>query len=145
LPRRKPIRRNPLHPTDTGRQLGTQETGVGRLVRDAPDGGQPKIDRGRRISALFEVNPVSKHDGAVKCETRLRTVPGDELANRGVVGSLATGGCQAVEDGCLGVFEVLERQDALRWLLLARFRLRASATASFTVADSFTAVSLLRQ
>ena len=78
-----------FHSTDTRRQFGTQEAGIGRLVGDAPDGGQPKIDRGRRISALFEVNPVSKHDGAVEREARLRTVPGDELANRMVVGALA--------------------------------------------------------
>jgi hypothetical protein len=71
---------------DTGRQFGTQEAGVGRLVRDAPDGGQPTIDRGRRISALFEVNPISKHDGAVKRETGLGTVPADELTNGVVVG-----------------------------------------------------------
>jgi len=31
-------------------------------VRDTPDGGQPKIDRRRRISPLFEVNP---DDGAL--------------------------------------------------------------------------------
>jgi eukaryotic-like serine/threonine-protein kinase len=67
-----------------------------------------------------------------------------ELANRVVVGTLTAGGRQAVQHVRLGVFEGLERQDALRWLL-ARFRLRASATASFTVADSFTAVSLLRR
>jgi hypothetical protein len=57
---------HPLHPTDTRRQFWTQEAGIGRLVRDAPDGGQPKVDRGRRIFALFEVNPISKHDGAVE-------------------------------------------------------------------------------
>jgi hypothetical protein len=30
---------------------------------------------------------------------------------------LATCGGQAVEDGCLGLFKVWQRQDALRWLL----------------------------
>jgi hypothetical protein len=59
--------------------LGTEEASVGRLVRDAPDRGQPKIDGGRRISALFEVNPVTKQDSAIEREARLRTVPGDEL------------------------------------------------------------------
>jgi hypothetical protein len=57
-----------LHAADTRRQFRTQEPRVGRLVRDAPNGGQPKIDRGRRISALFEVNPISEHDGAVEGE-----------------------------------------------------------------------------
>jgi hypothetical protein len=74
-----------LHPSDTGHELTTQEAGVGRLVCDPPDRGEPKIDRGRRIFALFEVNPVSVHDGAVEREANST---GDELANRVVVGSL---------------------------------------------------------
>src|SRR5260370_1012327 len=75
---------HPLHATNTGCQFGTQEAGVGRLVRDAPDGSKPKVDRGRRVSLLFKVNTVAEHNGAVERETRLRTVPGDELAD-GVV------------------------------------------------------------
>jgi len=58
-----------LDATDPGGQFRTQEAGVGRLVRDAPDGGQSKIDRGRPVSALFEVNPVSKHHRAIERET----------------------------------------------------------------------------
>jgi hypothetical protein len=73
-------------------------------------------DRGRRIPALFEVNPVPEHVGAVECKAGLRTIPDDELANGVIVGSLAAGGRQ--------VFEVRERQNALRRLLLARLRLR---------------------
>lgn len=34
-----------LHASNTGRELRTQETGVGGLVRDSPDGREPKIDR----------------------------------------------------------------------------------------------------
>ena len=49
---------HPLHATNTGCQFRTQEAGVGRLVRDAPDGSKPKVDRGRRVSPLFKVNPV---------------------------------------------------------------------------------------
>src|SRR5205807_501514 len=93
------------------------------LVRDAPDRGEPKIDRGRRIFALFEVNPVPEHDGAVEREAGLRTVPGDELANRVIVGSLAARRRQAVQDGRLGVFEIRGRQNPLGRPLLARFRL----------------------
>jgi hypothetical protein len=88
-----------------------------------PDGGQPNIDRGRRISALFEVNPISKHDGAVKRETGLRTVPTDELAYGVVVGSLAAGGREAVQNRRCRVFEVGKLQNPLRRLLLVRFRL----------------------
>ena len=113
-----------LHAADTGRQFGTQEPRVGRLVRDAPDGGQPKIDRSRCVSALFEVNPIPEHDGAVEREAGLRTVPGNELADRVVVGALPAGGCQGIQHRRLAVFEVWEGQTPLRRLLLARFRLR---------------------
>jgi len=101
------------HATNTGRQLGTQEAGVGRLVCDAPDGGQSEIDRGRCVSTLLEMNPVAEHDGAVEREARLRTVPDDELANGMVVRPLAAGGCETVQDRRLGVFEVRKGEDAL--------------------------------
>jgi len=112
-----------LHATNAGGQFGAQEAGVGCLIRNAPYGSEPKVDRGRRISPLFEVNPVTEHDGAVEGEARLRTVPGNELANRVLVSSLAAGRRQAVQDGRLGVFEVGKRQNALRRLLLASVRL----------------------
>jgi hypothetical protein len=117
-----------LHSTDTGRQFGTQKAGVGRLVGDAPNRGQSKIDGGRRISSLFGVNPISKHHCAVEREARIRAIPGDELANR--VGALAASRRQAVEHRRLGVFEVRERQDALRRFLLARFRLTSLVSRS---------------
>jgi hypothetical protein len=69
--------------TDACRQFRTQETDVGRLVRHATNGGEPKVDRGRRIPALFEVNPIPEHDSPVEREAGLRTAPRDELANGG--------------------------------------------------------------
>ena len=60
-------------------------------------------------SPLFEVISIAEHDGAVESEAGLRTVPGDELADRVLVGSLAAGRRQAVEDGRFGVFEVGKR------------------------------------
>ena len=70
-----------LHPPNAGRQFRAEEAGVGCLVRNPPDGGQPEVDRRRSISPLLEVNPVSEHDGAVESEAGLRTIPSDELAN----------------------------------------------------------------
>jgi len=49
---------HPFHATDACGQFGTQEAGVGRLVRHAPDGSEPKVDRGGRISALLKLNPI---------------------------------------------------------------------------------------
>ena len=76
-----------FHRRDACRRFRTQETDVGRLVRHTPNRGEPKIDRGRRIPTLFEVNPVPEHNCAVEGEARLRAVPRDELANGVIVGS----------------------------------------------------------
>jgi hypothetical protein len=59
------------------------------------------------------VNPVAEHDRPVERETGLRAIPRDEFADRVIVGPLAAGGREAVQDGCLGVFEVGQRQDPL--------------------------------
>jgi len=45
---------HPRHATNTGCQFGTQEAGVGRLVRDAPAGSEPKIDRGRLADSFID-------------------------------------------------------------------------------------------
>ena len=77
-----------LHPANTGRQLRAQKTGVGGLVRHAANSGQPKIDRRRRVSALFEVDPVMEHNGAIEREPGLRAVPRHELPDGVVVRAL---------------------------------------------------------
>ena len=73
----------------------------------------------------------SGEHGAVECEARLRAVPGDELANRVLVGPLAAGGRQAVEDCGLGVFEIGQGEDAFGRFLTTGLGMWASATASF--------------
>src|SRR5262249_22056331 len=67
---------------------------------------------------------VSEHDNPVEREPGLRTVPGDELANRVVVGALAAGGRESVEHGGLGVFEVGGGKYTLGWSVPAEFRFR---------------------
>jgi hypothetical protein len=95
LLRRQPVSEpnaDPPHSPDASNTCGefrTEEAGVGRLVRDAPNGSEPKVDRGGCVFPLFKVNPVAEHNGAIEREARFRTVPGDELANCVVVGSLA--------------------------------------------------------
>jgi hypothetical protein len=61
---------------------------------------------GRGVVTLFEVDSVAEYDRAVKGEARLRAIPGDELPDGMVVRALAAGRGQAVEDGCLRLFEV---------------------------------------
>ena len=60
-----------LHSTNPGRLFGTEQTGIGRFVRHTPDRREPQVDRGRGIVALFEVDPITKDDGAVEREPRL--------------------------------------------------------------------------
>ena len=60
-----------LHPSNPGRQFGTEQAGIGRFVRHAPYRREPQVDRGRGIVSLFEVDPIAEHDGAVEREPRL--------------------------------------------------------------------------
>lgn len=60
-----------FHPPDSGRKLRTEQAGIGSLVRDAPNGGQAQVDRGRCVLLLFEVDSVSRDDSAIECEARL--------------------------------------------------------------------------
>jgi hypothetical protein len=59
-----------LHPSNPGSQFGTEQAGIGRFVRHAPDRGEPKVDRGRGIVSLFEVDSITEYDGAVEREPR---------------------------------------------------------------------------
>ena len=108
-----------LDTTNACGQFGTQQTGISRLVRDTADGGQPQIDGRGRVMTLLEVDAIAQNDGAVEGETGLRSVPGDELANRVLVGPLAAGGRQTVQHGCLGLFQVGKGQHPFGRLLLA--------------------------
>jgi hypothetical protein len=71
LPSRTPSPAHALHPSNPGRQFGAEQAGIGRFVRHTPDCGEPQVDRGRRIVSLFEVDSITKHDGAVEREPRL--------------------------------------------------------------------------
>jgi hypothetical protein len=47
-------------------QLRAQQTGVGRLARHATNRGEPKVDGGKRIPALLEMNAVAEHHRTVE-------------------------------------------------------------------------------
>ena len=59
-----------FHAPHAGGQFRPQKTGVCRLVRDAANGRQPQIGRGRRVPPLFEVM-LPEHNGAIEREARL--------------------------------------------------------------------------
>src|SRR5262245_56386371 len=97
-----------FHAADARRQFRTQESGVSGFISDTTDRRESQVDGRGCIVALLKVDPIAEDDRAVECQPRLRTVPGDELANGMVVGSLAAGGCEAVQDSRFGVFEIGE-------------------------------------
>jgi hypothetical protein len=123
-PSRTPIRRMPFTRRIPAASSGLRRPASAASYATRRTAGELKVDGGRRIPPLLKVNPISEHDGAVEREPGLRTVPGDELADRVVVGALPAGGCQAVQHRRLDVLEVWEGQNPFGRLLLARFRLR---------------------
>jgi hypothetical protein len=55
-----------FHAADSRRQFRTEEPGIGRFVRDTSDSSESKIDRGRRVVALFEVNAIRRTTARLK-------------------------------------------------------------------------------
>jgi hypothetical protein len=60
-----------------------EQSGIGGLVRNPPNGRQAQIDRCRCVLFLFEIDSVSEDHGAIECEARFGTVPVDEIAYGG--------------------------------------------------------------
>jgi hypothetical protein len=67
---------------DTGGEFGTENAGIGCLVRHTPDRGQAEVDRCRSKVPLFQVDSVSKHNRAIERQSRFRAVPVHELVDR---------------------------------------------------------------
>jgi hypothetical protein len=58
-------------PSNPGRKFRTQQSGIGGLVRDPPDGGDAQVDCCRCILLLFEKDSVSQDNGSIECEAWL--------------------------------------------------------------------------
>ena len=74
---------------DTGRKFGTEQAGIGCLVRHTPDSGQAEVDRCRGKVPLFQVDSVSKHNRAIERQSRFRAVAVHELVDRWLADVLA--------------------------------------------------------
>ena len=70
-----------LHAADARRQLGTQQTRIGSLVRQPPNRRQLLVDGIRGQTARFQVHAVANHHDAVEGQTGLRAIPEDELVD----------------------------------------------------------------
>ena len=134
-----------LSHTEYPRRFGAGKAVISGLVGDTPDGGEPQVDRRRRVVTLLEVNAIAENHWPVESEARLGTVPRDELADCVVVRPLTTGRREAVS--ALPSSRVRGR--ARRGHALAasscEISFSASVTASLTVADAFTESLSLRR
>src|SRR5262249_43901958 len=81
---------NPFHAANASGEFRTQQAGVRRLIRNSSNGREAQINRRRRVSSLFETDPVTQNDSSVERPSRLRAVPLDEFRDRVIVGSLPT-------------------------------------------------------
>ena len=74
-----------FNPMDSGGQFRAQQSTVSRLICHSPHGGHSYVDCCRCEAALFQVKPVPQSHRFVECQSRFRTIPGDELMDRMLV------------------------------------------------------------
>ena len=80
----------PLRSANARRQLRAQQTGVRRLIRKSPDGGEPNVDCRWSQIFLLQEEPIPKYNGPIEREARFGAVPPDELIDGVAVGFLRT-------------------------------------------------------
>ena len=61
---------DPFDAADSGGQFWTEQSEMGGLVGDPPNGRQVQIDRCWCVLFLFEIDPVSEDHGAIEREAR---------------------------------------------------------------------------
>src|SRR5438034_6995912 len=65
---------NSFHSSDTRAQFRAQQARIARLIGHAAYRRQAQIDRVRSVPFLFQVNPVSKHHGAIEGQAWLGAI-----------------------------------------------------------------------
>jgi hypothetical protein len=91
---------------DAGRKFWTEQAGIGCLVRYTPDRGQAEVNRCWSEVPLFQVDSVSKNNGAIESKSWFRAVPIDEFIYGMIVRSLSAFRGQTVQYGRLRLFEI---------------------------------------
>src|ERR1035441_2604811 len=77
----------PFHSLDASGQFRTEQSTVGRLVGQAPHGGQAHVDGRRRQKSRLQLDPVAQDNVLAEGQARLGTVPSDEIVDRVRIGS----------------------------------------------------------
>ena len=95
-----------LHSSDTRGEFWDEQTCICCFVGDSAHGGETEVDGRGGVTGLLEVDSVPKYHSAIECQSRFRAVPANKLGDRVSVASLSAYGCQAVQDGGLGLFQI---------------------------------------
>jgi len=96
---------DPLDAANPSGQIGSQQTGIGCLLGETPNGAPAQVDGSRTKQAGFQVIAIAENHCSVQSQSRFRTVPIDELVGRMAISALAVDTHQAVQHCCLGKFE----------------------------------------
>jgi hypothetical protein len=99
-----------LDAIDARRQVGTQQPGIGGLMRQPTDGCELLVDGIGSQPAIFQVHAIAHHDDAIEGQPRFGAVPGDELIDRKLIDPARTRRSEAVEHGHFGMVEVGESE-----------------------------------
>ena len=95
-----------MHPTNTGSQIGAEKTAVGRFVGEPAHGAKTQVDSAGRELTGFEMRAIAQDDGSIEGQTRLRTIPVNELVYGVAISPLGVSGGETVQHCGPGVFEV---------------------------------------
>jgi hypothetical protein len=80
---------DPPDATNPSGEIGAQQTGVGCLIGETPNGAQAQIDGSRGKEAGLKVAAIAENHRSVQGQSRFRAVPIDELIDRVAVSALA--------------------------------------------------------
>jgi hypothetical protein len=80
---------DPPDATNPSGEIGAQQTGVGCLIGETPNGAQAQIDGSRGKEAGLKVAAIAENHSSVQGQSWFRAVPIDELIDRVAVSALA--------------------------------------------------------
>src|SRR5579872_3629770 len=107
-----------LYSANSRGQIGAQKAAVCRLVGEAPDGTQAKVDGSRGKQTGLKVASIAENHRSVQSKSRFRAVPIDEFVDRVTIPTLAVNTSQAVQNCCFRVLEIWQTKMVLGKLAL---------------------------
>jgi len=96
---------NTPYAADASDEFGTEQSRIGCFVNEPPNSSQSYINGRWRELVSFQLHPISKNNTAIEREPGLRAIPVEEFFHGMLVRSARLEGCEAIEDGLLGLFE----------------------------------------